>query len=251
MTYSRVIPCLDVARGRVVKGVQFQNLRDVGDPTECAAAYEQQGADEIAILDIAATTASRQTQTDVVLNIRRHIALPIVAGGGIRSVADAHRLLCAGADKVVVNTAAVARPKLLAELAGTFGRQCVVLALDACFVGTGWRVATHSGSVLTELDACEWAALAEQSGVGEVLLTSFDRDGTGSGYDLALIAAIRQRVRVPVIASGGARTARHCSEALEAGADAVLAATVFHDGVTTVSSLKSELREFGKRVRSC
>ncbi len=249
MLMPRVIPCLDVAHGRVVKGVRFQGLRDSGDPAELAAAYAAQDADELVVLDVAATPEARGNHLDVVRAIRRVLPLPLTVGGGVRTVSDVVALLDAGADKVSVNTAAVRRPRLLGELAQRFGCQCTVLALDAARNGRGWEVVVGSGREWTGTDAVDWARQAADRGAGEILLTSWDRDGTGVGYDLELIAAIRGAVRVPIIASGGAAGPGHMADALAAGADAVLAATIFHDGHTTVQDLKARLGELGVEVR--
>jgi imidazoleglycerol phosphate synthase cyclase subunit len=250
MLSIRIIPCLDVRDGRVVKGVQFQNLRDAGDPAEQAALYERQGADEITILDVAATTEARANQNETIQAIRRELSIPVTAGGGVHDVESARTLLDSGADKVSVNSAAVARPELLSELAERFGVQCVVLAIDASREAEGrWSVRTRSGTLRESLDAAEWAARGEQLGAGEILLTSFDRDGTRDGYDLDLLRAVRAAVNLPVIASGGADTAQHMADAVTAGADAVLAASIFHDGLTTVSAVKSELAAMGVEVR--
>jgi imidazoleglycerol phosphate synthase cyclase subunit len=252
MLMPRVIPCLDVADGRVVKGIRFQGLRDAGDPVERAAAYADQDADELVILDVSATPEGRGHALETVRAVRQVLPLPLTVGGGVRTVADAEALLEAGADKVAVNTAAVTRPQLLAELAGRFGRQCVVLAIDARRHEDGhwWEVVTRSGRDRTGIDAVAWAHEADaRYGAGEILLTSWDRDGTGSGYDLELLAAVRAAVRVPVIASGGAATPEHMADALAAGADAVLAASILHDGVTTVGFLKNRLAELGVEVR--
>ena len=249
MLMARVIPCLDVAAGRVVKGIKFQGLRDAGDPIGLAAAYANQGADELVMLDVAATPEARGTQLEVVRALRRVLCLPLTVGGGVRSVSDAEELLAAGADKVAVNTAAVAGPQLLAELAGRFGRQCTVLALDAARCDGGWEVVVRSGSDRTGRSAAGWAHTAVDLGAGEILLTSWDRDGTGSGYDTELIAAVRAKVPVPIIASGGASRPSHMAEALAAGADAVLAASILHDGHTTVATLKNRLGELGVEVR--
>lgn len=247
----RVIPCLDVRDGRVVKGVRFQGLRDAGDPVAQAAAYARQGADELVILDVSAGPEGRATAAETVAAVRAVLPLPLTVGGGVRRVEDAARLLAAGADKVAVNTAAVADPELLTRMAGRFGSQCVVLALDAArrLDGDGWEVVVASGRERTGRDAVDWAAEAVQRGAGEILLTSWDRDGTGDGYDSALLSAVSQRVSVPVIASGGAKTPAHLAAALDAGADAVLAATIFHDGHTTVDAVKQALRAQGKEVR--
>ena len=249
MLLPRVIPCLDVKDGRVVKGVKFQGLRDAGDPVELAAAYADQGADELVILDVSATPEGRGNALDVVRAVREVLPLPLTVGGGVRVLADAEALLEAGADKVATNTAAVARPELLDELAERFGCQCTVLALDAASNGTGWEVVVRSGRDRTGRDAIGWAQEAVARGAGEILLTSWDRDGTGAGYDLDLLAVMRDAVPVPIIASGGADGPAHMTEALLAGADAVLAATIFHDGHTTVADLKAELAELGVEVR--
>lgn len=250
MLSVRVIPCLDVRDGRVVKGVKFQNLRDSGDPALLAGLYEQQGADEIVMLDVSATPEERGTAVETVRRIRRAIALPLTVGGGVRSEDDARALLDAGADKVAVNTAAVQRPALLSDLARHFGRQCVVLAIDARAVeGGGFRVVVRSGTETLVLDAVEWAERGAAAGAGEILLTSWDRDGTHEGYDLALLRQVTARVRIPVIASGGAAHAEHLAEAVNAGASAVLAASIFHDGKTTVADVKAELAARGVKVR--
>lgn len=249
MLIPRVIPCLDVANGRVVKGVNFQGLRDSGDPVELAAAYAAQDADELVVLDVAATPEARGNHLEVVRAVRQVLPLPLTVGGGVRTAADVEALLEAGADKVAVNTAAVRRPELLTELATRFGCQCTVLALDAARRNGGWEVVIRSGRHRTGDDAVAWAAHAAEIGAGEILLTSWDRDGTGIGYDLELIAAIRAAVAVPIIASGGASGPEHMVAALAAGADAVLAATIFHDGHTTVPDLKARLAALGAEVR--
>ncbi|MDX2145980.1 MAG: imidazole glycerol phosphate synthase subunit HisF [Planctomycetota bacterium] len=252
MLKPRVIPCLDVRDGRVVKGVRFSGLRDAGSPVELASAYEAQGADELVMLDVSATPDGRATAIHTVEAIRQVIGIPLTVGGGVRSIDDARRLLEAGADKVGVNTAAVQDPGLLTLLRDRFGRQCVVLALDAARSrdsGEGWRVVVKSGQDHLSLDAVQWAIEAERRGAGEILLTSWDRDGTRAGYDLELIAAISSAVGVPVIASGGAATPAHLAEALRAGADAVLAASIFHDGEYTVAGVKRALRALGVAVR--
>ncbi len=249
MLTRRVIPCLDVKDGRVVKGVRFQGLRDAGDPAELAAAYERQGADEIVILDVSATTEGRGTRLETVRRVRKALSIPLTVGGGVRSPEDAAALLEAGADKVSVNTAAVRDPSLLARIAARFGCQCCVLAIDARRKGEGWEVVIESGKTGTGKDAVAWAREAVLHGAGEILLTSWDRDGTRSGYDLALVAAVARAVSVPVIASGGAATPAHLAEAVAAGADAVLAASIFHDGDVTVRTVKENLREAGLPVR--
>ena len=245
----RVVPCLDVKDGRVVKGVRFQELRDAGDPATQAAAYESQGADEIVVLDVAASAEARATQVDTVAGVRAAIRIPLTVGGGVRRVDDARRLLAAGADKVSVNTAAIARPALLRELASEFGSQCVVLAIDARRSGEGWAALTHGGRVLARADAVEWAREGAGLGAGEILLTSWDRDGTRAGPDLELLRAVVRAVPVPVIASGGIGERDHVAQALSAGANAVLAASVFHDGDDTVRGIKDDLSLRGIRVR--
>lgn len=252
MLAVRIIPCLDVDNGRVVKGVKFSGLRDAGSPAELAAAYEAQGADELVMLDVSATPEGRSTQVGTIKAIRAGIALPLTVGGGVRRKDDAGRLLAAGADKVAINTAAVQTPPLLGEIAEQFGRQCTVLAIDAAAreaLGAGWEVVVHSGKRRTGLDAIQWARQAEALGVGEILLTSWDRDGTRSGYDLGLTRAIASAVHIPVIASGGAANAAHMATVLRAGADAVLAASIFHDGEYTVTQIKAELADAGLQVR--
>ena len=250
MLKPRVIPCLDVRDGRVVKGVRFQALRDCGDPATAAAAYAEQGADEVVLLDVSATAEGRRARLDTIAAVRRALPVPLCVGGGVRGLDDARALLQAGADKVAVNSAAVARPQLLAELAEQVGRQCVVLAVDARAVGGQFVVTTHSAATTTPLDAVAWAAAAAAQGAGEILLTSVDRDGTGHGYDLELLAAVRAAVQVPVIASGGASSPAHLLAALRAGADAVLVASLLHDGITTIPELKAALRSGGVEVRS-
>lgn len=246
---ARVIPCLDVAGGRVVKGVRFQNLRDQGDPAECAARYAADGADEIVFLDVAAAHEERGTALEWVERAAARVFVPFTVGGGVRTLDDARALLGAGADKVGVNTAAVARPALLAELAGRFGAQCVVLAVDARRrPDGGWEVVTHGGRRGTGIDALEWIARGAALGAGEILLTSIDADGTRAGYDLALVEAAAGRVGVPVIASGGAGSVEHLVAALAAGAAAVLAASIFHEG-RGVAAVKRALAARGVRVR--
>jgi len=248
---KRIIPCLDVADGRVVKGVQFVDITDAGDPVELAARYAAEGADEICFLDITASHEERATLLDVVNRTAATVNVPLTVGGGVASVQDMRAVLRAGADKVVVNSAAVARPQLLAECAEAFGRQCVVLAIDAKADGDGsWRVWTHGGRRLTDLDAVEWARRGTELGAGEILLTSMDRDGTKAGYDVALLAAVHEAVEVPVIASGGAGDTDDMVGALTEGrADAVLAASIFHHGTYTVGQVKERLAAAGVAVR--
>jgi cyclase len=250
MLTVRVIPCLDVRDGRVVKGIQFQGLVDAGDPAERAAAYEAQGADELVILDVSATPEGRGHAVETVRHVREVLRIPLTVGGGVRRVDDAARLLDAGADKVSVNTAAVERPEILEELATRFGCQCTVLAVDAAQRADGsFEVVTRSGTHRTGIDAVQWARDGVARGAGEILLTSWDRDGTKSGYDTVLLRAVSGAVRVPVIASGGAASADHLVEALAAGASAVLAASIFHYGETTVADVKRELAKAGLEVR--
>ncbi|MGP1310619.1 MAG: imidazole glycerol phosphate synthase subunit HisF [Phycisphaerales bacterium] len=251
MLTKRVIPCLDVRGGRIVKGVRFSGLRDAGDPVERAAVYEAQGADELVILDVSATIEQRATALDTIARVRDVLSIPLTVGGGVRSVPDAERLLAAGADKVAVNTAAVERPEIIAELAARTGSQCVVLALDAARRANaeGWIVVTRSGCERTTIDAVAWAREAERLGAGEILLTSWDRDGTGTGYDVELLRAMAAGVRVPIIASGGGANADDMLAAFDAGADAALAASIFHDGHSTVDAVKAELRSAGLEVR--
>ena len=251
MLTRRIIPCLDIRDGRVVKGVRFSGLRDAGDPVEQARRYEAQGADEIVILDVSATPDGRSTAVETVASVRRVLSIPLTVGGGVRVVADAERLLGAGADKVAVNTAAVERPEILKELARRTGSQCVVLAIDAArrHEAPGWEVVTRSGAMRTGIDVIQWAVEAESMGIGEILLTSWDRDGTGEGYDLDLLRAMSERTHTPIIASGGASGAMQMIEALNVGADAVLAASIFHDGVLSVADVKAELANQGVEVR--
>ncbi len=249
MLAERVVPCLDVDAGRVVKGVRFSGLRDAGDPVECAAAYEQQGADELVLLDVSATPEGRAGNLAVVEAVRSALSIPLTVGGGVRSTEDAERLLTSGADKVGVNTAAVARPELISELSERFGAQCTVVAVDAAATGDGWEVVVRSGRDRTGLDAVEWCRKAASAGAGEILLTSWDRDGTGDGYEVGLLTAVCSVVTVPVIASGGAAGFDHMVEAFRAGASAALVATVLHDGVTTVADLKAGLAGAGIGVR--
>jgi cyclase len=248
----RVIPCLDVDGGRVVKGVNFRGLRDAGDPVELAARYDAEGADELTFLDITASSAGRETTYDVVRRTADQVFIPLTVGGGVRSVADVDALLRCGADKVGVNTAAVARPELVREIAERFGRQVLVLSVDARrsrATPSGFEVTTHGGRQGTGIDAIEWAARAAELGAGEILLNSMDADGTEQGFDLSLIERVRAAVRVPVIASGGAGAAEHFVPAVRAGADAVLAASVFHFGTLRVREVKDALRAGGVEVR--
>ncbi|MBU4461150.1 MAG: imidazole glycerol phosphate synthase subunit HisF [Verrucomicrobia bacterium] len=252
MLAKRIIPCLDVTGGRVVKGVKFVELRDAGDPVECARAYEAQGADELTFLDITASHEGRDTMVEIVRAVARQVFMPLTVGGGIRAVDDIRGMLQAGADKVSVNTAAVTRPDLISEGARRFGSQCIVLAIDARrrTTGPGWEVTTHGGRTPTGLDAVAWARDGVARGAGEILLTSMDCDGTKGGYDLELTRTIAEAVPVPVIASGGAGTLDHMVDALTVGkADAVLAASIFHFGEFTIPAVKAHLRACGVEVR--
>ncbi len=247
----RIIPCLDVTAGRVVKGVHFDGLRDAGDPVELAARYNREGADELVFLDITASSDARETMTSVVARTAREVFIPLSVGGGVRSVGDARRILHAGADKIAVNTAAVRRPELIAELSAAFGAQAVVLAIDARRRGAGeWRVYTRGGRDEEALSAVAWAARGEELGAGEILLTSMDADGVREGFDCALTAAVSRATRIPVIASGGAGEPEHFVRVLTDGlADAALAASIFHYGTYTVGRLKEELARRGIPVR--
>jgi cyclase len=250
MLAKRIIPCLDVKDGRVVKGVRFVDLRDAGDPVEAAMAYDAQGADELVFLDITASHEDRAIMLEVVRRTAEGIYMPLTVGGGIRSVEDVRRLLRAGADKVSLNTAAVARPAVIREAAQRFGSQCIVVAIDARREGDGWGVYTHGGRRAAGRDAVEWAREAVVLGAGEILLTSMDRDGTKDGYDLELTRAISDAVSVPVIASGGAGSLEHFHDALVDGhADAALAASLFHFGIHTIAEAKQYLGERGVEVR--
>ncbi len=257
MRTARVIPCLDVDAGRVVKGVNFVGLRDAGDPVELAARYDAEGADELVFLDITASSDQRETIVDVVRRTAEQVFIPFTIGGGIRTVDDARRLLRAGADKVSVNTAAVDRPELISEIAAEFGNQCVVVAIDARGRRNadgeptkGWEVYTHGGRTPTGTDVVEWAQRAESLGAGEILLTSMDRDGTRDGFDTELTSAVADAVGVPVIASGGVGTLEHLVEGVtEGGADAVLAASIFHFGEHTVHEAKAHMTAAGVTVR--
>ena len=268
MLTRRIIPCLDVRDGRVVKGVRFADLRDAGSPGELAARYEAQGADELVVLDVAATPDARLARADTIAAVRAALSIPLTVGGGVGSVEDGRQLLEAGADKLALNTAAVRDPELITRLAERYGRQCVVLACDAARRRDGdatdgssgdadadedaspWEVVVRSGKERTGLDVVAWCAEAQERGAGEVLLTSWDRDGTRAGYDLELLAAVSAVLRVPLIASGGAADGRHLAEALEAGADAVLAASLFHDRDLTVGQVKAELLDAGLEMRT-
>ena len=251
----RVIPCLDVDAGRVVKGVNFENLRDAGDPVELASRYDAEGADEVTFLDVSASSAGRETTYDVVRRTAEEVFVPLTVGGGVRSVEDVDRLLRAGADKVGVNTAAIARPGLIGEIARRFGSQVLVLSVDARRVTgdtrteSGYEVTTHGGRRGTGIDAVAWAARAAELGAGEILLNSMDADGTYAGFDLEMLRDVRATVHVPLIASGGAGTAQHFVEAAQAGADAVLAASVFHFRTLTIGQVKAALRAAGITVR--
>ncbi len=249
MLKRRVIPCLDVRDGRVVKGVQFSGLRDAGDPAELAGFYAEQGGDEIVLLDVAATPDRRDTACETVRAVRARIDVPLTVGGGVRVVGDAERLLAAGADKVACNTAAVRRPELLTELASRFGCQCTVLAIDAQRADGDWSVVVESGGTVYTRSAIDWAREAVERGAGEILLTSWDRDGTRQGYDLELLAAVRAAVSVPIIASGGANDPTHLVDAIGAGADAVLVASILHDGDYVVGDLKRAMAMSGVEVR--
>ena len=251
MLKSRIIPCLDVNDGRVVKGVKFQNLRDAGDPVELSFHYEDQGADELVLLDVTATRQDRIAMLETVEKVRQKLGIPLTVGGGIGSVEDAGRLLNAGADKVSINSAAVRNPDLIHEMSVRFGAQCTVVAIDAKMTDGVFQVLTRSGTTAETLDAVKWSAQAQQLGAGEILLTSFDRDGTRSGYDLPMLDAVTAACSLPVIASGGADSVQHMVEAFEHGAHAVLAASIFHDGNMTVAEVKEQLAAKGIDVREC
>ncbi|MHA2789309.1 imidazole glycerol phosphate synthase subunit HisF [Corynebacterium sp. S7] len=252
----RVIPCLDVDNGRVVKGVNFENLRDAGDPVELAQRYGQEGADELTFLDVTASKAGRGTMLDVVRRTANEVFIPLTVGGGVRTVDDVNELLRAGADKVSVNTAAIAKPEILREMAQRFGSQCIVLSVDARRVPeggqpqpSGFEVTTHGGSKSAGIDAIEWAKKGEELGVGEILLNSMDGDGTKEGFDIELIEKVRAAVNIPVIASGGAGAPEHFPPAVAAGANAVLAASIFHFGEVSISEVKDALENAGYEVR--
>lgn len=250
MLNKRVIPCLDVNNGRVVKGTSFVNLRDAGNPVELAARYYREGADELVFLDISATTEERKTMAEVVEQVSKEVFIPLCVGGGLRSIADMNTLLRAGADKVSINSAAVSDPDLISRGAEKFGRQCIVVAIDAKREGSGWQVYTHSGKKSAGLDAVEWAIKAEALGAGEILLTSIDADGKNTGYDNELNREISSRLNIPVIASGGAGAPEDLYNALDKGqADAVLAASIFHYGRYTIAEVKQYLKSKGLPVR--
>jgi cyclase len=246
----RIIPCLDVKDGRVVKGINFLALRDAGDPVEQAAAYDAQGADELCYLDISASPEGRSTLLDVVARTADQLFIPLTVGGGVRSIADAERLLEAGADKIAINTAAIRTPELVAACAARFGSQAIVVAIDAKRSGpTGWEVYSHGGRTPEGLDALAWCRRVAELGAGELLLTSMDRDGTGAGYDTDLVSAVASAVSIPLIASGGVGELAHLAAGLEAGADAVLAASIFHFGRHTIAEAKAFLAARGIAVR--
>ena len=249
MLARRIIPCLDVAAGRVVKGVHFQDLRDAGDPVTQAARYDAEGADELVFLDISASPDARRTTLDMVSRVAESIFIPFTVGGGIRSVGDAGTVLRAGADKIAVNTAAVREPSLVAQLADSFGSQCVVAAVDVKRDEHRLRVMINGGREVTELEAVPWCRHLESLGAGEILLTSMDRDGTSQGYDLPLLRVVTEAIRIPVIASGGAGELSHLADALAAGAHGVLAATIFHYQETSIPRARAYLREHGYPVR--
>lgn len=252
----RVIPCLDVDQGRVVKGVNFENLRDAGDPVELAQRYNEEGADELTFLDVSASKQGRGTMLEVVRRTAEQVFIPLTVGGGVRSEEDVDQLLRAGADKVSVNTSAIARPELLGELSRRFGAQCIVLSVDARRVPeggqsqpSGFEVTTHGGTRSAGIDAIEWARRGEELGVGEILLNSMDGDGTREGFDLELLRKVREAVNVPIIASGGAGAAEHFPPAVEAGADAVLAASIFHFQDVSIREVKEAMAAAGQEVR--
>jgi cyclase len=247
---KRVIPCLDVTAGRVVKGVNFVDLRDAGDPVEIAARYDEQGADEVTFLDITASSDERDILLNVIEAVAARVFIPLTVGGGVRRLEDVRRLLNAGADKVSINTAAVQNPELVREASGVVGCQCIVVAIDAKKKGASWEVFTHGGRRPTGLDAIEWAKRMEAAGAGEILLTSMDRDGTKAGFDLGLTRAVAEAVGVPVIASGGVGSKEDFAQGvIEGGADAVLAASVFHFGELTVRQVKEHMKSRGIEVR--
>jgi len=247
---KRLIPCLDVTAGRVVKGVNFVSLRDAGDPVEIAARYDGEGADELAFLDITASSDERDMLLHVIEDVAARVFIPLTVGGGVRRVEDVRRLLNAGADKVSINTAAVQNPALIAQASGIVGAQCIVVAIDAKRKGDAWEVYTHGGRKATGLDAVDWARRVAEAGAGEILLTSMDRDGTRNGFDVALTRAVSEAVSVPVIASGGAGTLEHLAEGvLQGKADAVLAASIFHFGEFTLRQAKEHMKSRGIEIR--
>jgi len=249
MVTRRIIPCLDCKDGRVVKGIKFQGLTDAGSPAELAARYELEGADELVVLDVGASIESRNIQMQTIRDVRAELSIPLTVGGGVRTVEDIEKLLQSGADKVSMNTAAVMNPSLIREASKEFGAQCTVVAADTRRYGKKWVVLTKSGTEQQPLDMIDWAKQVEDLGAGEILLTSFDRDGTQQGYDLELLLAVTDAVRIPVIASGGAKVTSDLVHAFEAGADAVLAASMFHYQTTTIGKVKQELRDAGVEVR--
>ncbi|MFG0252420.1 MAG: imidazole glycerol phosphate synthase subunit HisF [Phycisphaerales bacterium JB038] len=249
MLMTRIIPCLDVRDGVVVKGVRFGDLRQAGDPATQAARYEAEGADEMVLLDVSATLEGRRAMLETIRRVREVLSIPLTCGGGVREAADAAAMLRAGADKVAVNSAAVADPELLGAISQQYGAQCTVLAIDAARVADAWCVVTRAGTERQALDAVQWARRGEQLGAGEILLTSWDRDGTRAGYDLELLRAVTSAVRIPVIASGGAETVSHLLHGVQAGASAVLAALIFHYDGVAVNQLKQEMQAQGLEVR--
>lgn len=249
MVTKRIIPCLDCKDGRVVKGIQFQGLTDAGSPSDLAARYEAQGADELVVLDVGASIESRDIQMQTVREVRAQLSIPLTVGGGVRSVEDIEKLMQSGADKVSMNTAAVMNPQLIHDASRAFGSQCIVVAVDTKRIGKKWSVLTKSGTEEQPLDTIDWAKKIEDFGGGEILLTSFDRDGTQMGYDLELLYAVTDAVKIPVIASGGAKVTKDLFDAFDSGADAVLAASMFHFESTTIGQVKKELRELGIEVR--
>ena len=249
MVTKRIIPCLDCKDGRVVKGIKFQGLTDAGSPAELAARYQIEGADELVLLDVGASIESRNTQLQTVRDVRAQLSIPLTVGGGVREVRDIENLLHSGADKVSINTAAVMNPSLVKESSRAFGAQCTVVAVDTKRKGDQWIVLTRSGTEEQSLDTIDWVKRVEDLGAGEILLTSFDRDGTLLGYDLELLRAVSQAIQIPVIASGGAKVTEHLLEAFQAGADAVLAASMFHYQTHTIGQVKRELRDAGIEVR--
>lgn len=249
MVTKRIIPCLDCKDGRVVKGVKFQGLRDAGSPVELALRYQDEGADEIVILDVGATIEFRQNQVQTIKDVRKDLAIPLTVGGGVRTIDDVAELLEAGADKVSMNTAAVNNPDLIVEASLRFGAQCTVVAIDTKWIDSTWRVLTNAGSDIRQIDTIEWCQEVERRGAGEILLTSFDRDGTKDGYDLALTTAASEAVQIPIIASGGAKTSEDLFKAFQAGANAALAASIFHYDQLSIGSIKQDLRDRGVAIR--